>query len=131
MKQAFTLVEVIITVVILGILVSFAMPAYRVTQERALDKEAKANLKLIRAGERIYRIETDNSIYISCADTSAVNSDLKLSIPTDSPNWNYKVNVTTGPPPTFTGKAQRNTTSGRVWCIAQNTDEPYQTGCSW
>lgn len=134
MKQGFTLVEVIIVIVILGILLSFAMPAYWVTQERALDKEAKANLKLIRAGERIYLIETGN--YTSCTDTSEVNSNLKLFIPTgSSPNWNYMVdNVTVGPPPTFTGKVKRNVTNGRVWCIKQDTDEPYdQTtpSCRW
>lgn len=125
--RSFTLLELIIVVIIIGILATFAMPAFRVTQERALDNEARANLKLIFAAEKIYRMETN--AYVACVDITAVNNTLKLSIPTSSPNWNYKVDATIT---TFTGKAQRTSTSdSRVWCIDQLTEEPYQTGCSW
>jgi len=126
-KKSFTLIELLVVIIIIGILAAIALPNFGPMKEQALDKEAIANLKLIRAAERIYRMEINS--YVACANTSAVNSNLKLAIPTGNPNWNYKVDnvlVTT-----FTGKAQRNVTPSRVWCINQNTEEPYQTGCSW
>lgn len=129
-KKSFTLIELLAVIIIIGILATLGLSQYYPLKERALDKEAIANLKLIRAAERIYRMEINN--YIACADTSAVNINLKLVIPTTgNPNWKYKVDNVSVATFTFTGKAQRNVTLGRVWCIDQDTEEPDQTGCSW
>ena len=90
----FTLVELIIVVLIVGIIVAFAMPQFRVTQERALDLEAKSVLSLMRAAERIYKMEIGfwypNTGTLT--DLSAINTNLKLSLPTAAPKWNYGVN---------------------------------------
>lgn len=124
--SGFTLVELIIVIIIIGILATFAMPAYRVTKERALDDEAQANLKLIRAAERIYRMELGE--YAACNGIDEINNYLKLSIPVGNPNWNYKVTLS---PTNFIGKSQRVRYDTRLWCIDQSTDEPYRTPCTW
>jgi general secretion pathway protein G len=129
MRRAFTLVELIIVVIIIGILVTFAMPAFRTTKEHALDSEAKASLKLIQAAQKIYKMETD-SYYPpsgSQSDITIINQNLKLSLPAGSArNWNY-VCWSTG-----CSRATRNGGDGRSWYLAINDadGEPNSgTGC--
>jgi type II secretory pathway pseudopilin PulG len=125
-EKSFTVLEMIVVVIIMGILAGVVLN-FTPLKENVLDKEAQANLKLIRAAERIYRMEMDG--YVGCANTLVVNNNLKLCIPTSRPNWNYKVEVVSAT--SFTGKSQRNVTGGRSWCINQITEDPYQTGCTW
>ncbi|MDO9573326.1 MAG: prepilin-type N-terminal cleavage/methylation domain-containing protein [Candidatus Omnitrophota bacterium] len=87
----FTLLELIIVVVIVGILAAISLPKFGVTKERALDKEAKANLALIQAAEKIYRMET--GIYYpndgSTANVTGINTNLRVSLPTSASSWWY------------------------------------------
>lgn len=88
----FTLLELIIVVVIVGILAAISLPKFGVTKERALDKEAKANLALIQAAEKIYRME-QGSYYPSSGSTSSIadiNTNLKVNLPTGV-SWAYTV----------------------------------------
>lgn len=116
------MIELIIVLIIVGILVTFAAPQFRITTERTLDKEAKANLKLIQAAERIYKMEL--GYYFPMAgspmdpsNASQINEYLKLSLPT-SGVWNYCTDasglVTTC----------RNPTCSRHWDVRINDEEP-------
>ncbi len=101
-KAGFTLMELLIVIVIVGILVTLAMVNYSGVREQTFDKEAKANLKLIQAAQRIYHME--NTFFYPCAgcatpaDTAGINSNLRLSLPTANPNWTYSAwgGATTG-----------------------------------
>lgn len=116
-QSAFTLLELIIVIVIIGILATFAMPQFIVTKERALDKEAIANLKLIAAAERIYRME-NGRYYPSPAATESdagnINTNLKLFL--TETNWDYSITTTGDPADTFTATAARNGTGGYLDC---------------
>lgn len=120
--------EVFVVIVIIGILATLGITHYGSYKERTLDKEAQANLRLIKAAEKIYKME--NSSYYptigSTTDVAAINDDLRLQLTTT--NWNYKID---GGAATFTGKAQRVTDATRIWCINQTVDNPYTAGCSW
>ena len=125
--RSFTLIELIIVIIIIGILVTFAMPAFMVTQEKALTKEAIANLKLIAAAEKVYRM--NNAFYYPkpCPPTEGdiidINNYLKLYF-TDETNWDYAITVATAG--AFTATAQR--TGGSYpsckYTIDQSTAEP-------
>jgi len=105
-KKSFTLIEIIIVIVIVGILSAIALPNFGIMREKQLDKEAKAVLKLIQAAERIYRME--NGSYYSSSNIALINSNLRLGLPdTGTPNWTYALGATSA----------TATRSGRTWLI--------------
>lgn len=115
MKKGFTLAELLVVLVIIGVLAAIALPNFTTTKEKTLDREAKATLALMRAANRIYRMEFGTGAYYPVDDSNPtvalINTDLKLSLPTTaSPNWSYTVsNHSTG-----TNQATR---SGRTWTL--------------
>lgn len=124
-EKGFSLVELIIVCVIIGVLMSIAMPTFFATREKALDNEAKASLRLIQSAQKAYRME--NGGYIACTTTGGVNTSLRLYLPTGaSRSWNYKVDGVDAT--SFVAKAQR-TSDSRVWCMNQGADTA--TSCTW
>lgn len=123
LKKGFTILELLVVLIIIGVLAGVALPSFNKAKESALEKEAQTNLRLISAAEKIYHME--NNIYFTSADRIAINDNLKLSLPAQ--NWNYKIVTGAG----FTAKAQRANDATNVWCIDQAADDPYKTGCNW
>ncbi|MFY9402226.1 MAG: prepilin-type N-terminal cleavage/methylation domain-containing protein [Candidatus Omnitrophota bacterium] len=91
-KHSFTLIEVLVVIVIIGILAAVAVPNFIKTKYNALSKEAVSNIKLIAAAEKIYKLE--NNVYISCSNAANCNALLKLDLITS--NWNYRVTLSAG-----------------------------------
>jgi type IV pilus assembly protein PilA len=120
--QGFTLIELLIVVIIAGILVALGLPSYTKIKEQALDREAKVNLKLIQAAEKIYRIEVGG--YYPSGDIANLNLYLKLEIPSGAGrNWNYGA--------TGTGDLSATPTSGtmRTWSLPMGVEDPTCSGC--
>lgn len=90
MRSGFTLIELIVVVIVIGILTSFVVPQFAVTKERALDREAISVLGLIWAAERAYRME--EGVYYTSASIPTLNTELRLNIPASS-SWNYSVSI--------------------------------------
>lgn len=86
-KNGFSLVELIVVIVVIGILAAIAIPNYGKAKERALVKEAISNLKIVDAAEKIYYVE--HAVYASCADTGTCNDMLHLQL--DNTNWDYQI----------------------------------------
>ena len=108
--RAFTLVELIVVTIIIGILGSIAVPQFLVTQERALDNEARANLRLMRAAERQLRMET--TVYSALANIAAINPALRLDIGAGT-SWLYLTTATAGT--ACCAQATRNGGDGRTF----------------
>jgi len=93
---AVTLIEILVTLIIIAILVALALPQFSVMRERSFSKEAKANLKLIDAAEKIYRME--QGFYYpyssSVSDQQAINANLKIAITEE--NWGYTISGDNG-----------------------------------
>jgi len=125
LRKAVTLLELLTVVLIIGILVALTLPRYSTMRERAMDKEAVANLKLIQAAEKIYRME-ENCYYPTGddADGGEINSFLRLQLPT-SGNWDYSI-PDTGGGSDFAAEADRRNPPGnwdREYSIDKDDDE--------
>lgn len=80
MKRAFTLLELLIVILILGILAATALPNFTKLVEKSKADQAATYLRVIRTGEKIYW--ADNSAYTGNPVWTAggINSALKTEI---------------------------------------------------
>lgn len=73
MRKGFTLIELIIVVIIVGILASFAIPQYTKLTTKAKAGKAKHAISLIKQAEKLYAAEHDAYINVS---EGSINSDV-------------------------------------------------------
>jgi len=77
MKKGFTLVELVIVIIIVGILSIVAVPIYKGYTDRAKESEAKALLGSINTSEKVYFAEF-SEFYTSGDNYTSVCSRLSL-----------------------------------------------------
>lgn len=106
MRKGFTLVELIIVVIVVGILATIAIPQYLRATERAKGGKGISALGLIASAEKQRRAELDT--YVSCTNATLVNN-LGTYVEMDSiandPDWDYAVVAVGGT--SFTATATR------------------------
>ena len=123
-KNSLTLVELIVVIIIIGIIFTFAIPTYRNAREKAQDKEAKSQLKLIQDAEAMKRLQINS--YVSCVDNTECSNSLDLDLELTSAPWEFSV-VISDVPPDFCAQAELDS---RSWHINKDDDEALKGVCS-
>ncbi len=102
-SSGFTLTEILIVVIIVGILATLALPMLVKTLEKAKLGEAASNLNLIRTGEKIYFLERS-------AFTDDIDS-LNIENPNSTEKRYFDYTIESANANDFTARAQRQSTA--------------------
>ena len=103
LRAGFTLTEILIVVIIVGILATLALPMLVKTLEKAKLGEAASNLNLIRTGEKIYFLEWSTF-------TSDVG-ELNIEDPNSAANKYFDYTIESADASDFTARAQRQSSA--------------------
>ena len=126
--RSFTLIEILIVIIIIGILSTLAVTQYTPARERAVGREAESTLRLIAAAERIYQMEI-GGFYPPVAlspVTIPADIDSNLRIMLNENNWDYEISSNTIND--FAATANRVSGSGCIYSIDDLGNETHP-GC--
>jgi len=85
-RGGFTLIELMVVVMIVGIVATFAIPNYATSIDRAHRKDAENNLRVIQAAEQMYYARHDNMYWGPAVGATPalrllnINTNLNLNI---------------------------------------------------
>jgi prepilin-type N-terminal cleavage/methylation domain-containing protein len=82
-KKAFTIMEIMTVVIIVGVIAVFAIPNFRKTMSNSYQQDAITQLTSIHAAEEIYRAQNNGQYWPLSASTytlSDINTNLGLGI---------------------------------------------------
>jgi len=104
-KTGFTLTELLVVIIIIGIVAVLALPMLIKTIEKAKLGEAATNLNLIRTGEKIYFLEYGEFWYNS--DDDGGLNDLNIENPNSQANRYFDYEIVGITATDFTARATR------------------------
>ncbi len=108
-RRGFTLVEVLIVVIIIGILSAIGIPQFAASIEKAKGGEARAGLGHIQTGEKVYFAESE---YYT---TDTIDLDITLS----QKFWTFSIATPSSTTYTATATRSGGTFSGQTLTMDQ------------
>lgn len=98
-KSGFTLMEMMVAVVVVGIVAAFAIPSYVKATNRAEERQMIGNLRSIAAAQEVYKAQKGNywpahvvAVPTANQGIAAINAALNLSIKTSGTRYAYNCN---------------------------------------
>ena len=102
-KKGFTLLELLIVVVIIGVLATFAIPQFLKATERARYGKAQNTISLISQGVKMYYADTGDFTN----NIAAIDPYVEINAQQDADkDWNYSINGSAAS--SYTVEASRN-----------------------
>ena len=91
-KRGFTLIELMVVVIVVGILAAAAIPIYRFAMSRAYSSEAKATMGTMLTSMKVFYAENDNAypaFVWGASNESTESADIMsiLGVDTDTNTW--------------------------------------------
>ncbi len=127
-KKGFTLVELLMVVIIIGVLVTIAIPNYTRAVERSKGGKAKGTLDAIRKAELQYRGINDNYTN-TLGDLTTV--DLPYNAITADSDWSYAASAATASIVTMTATRRNGPYSSSTIVINHNGEVSIAGGTPW
>lgn len=97
-REAFSLIELVFVIAILGILAAIAIPKFAVTRNDAEIAKARSTIAAVRAGiisERQKRLLTGNTNYAASLDNASGMFGAVLTYPVSDTHWTSNANAYT------------------------------------
>lgn len=127
-NKGFSLLELLIVIIIVGVLATLLLPSFRPARESALNDEARANLKLIQAAEKIYKLEYNFYFPAPAGSTNTnevdINQYLKLALPAASIKWNYSISTVGSNFNASAARVDPPSDYTRTWWTNSSSEEP-------
>ena len=106
--KGFTLLEILIVIVILGVVAGLAVPVFTSSIEQSRSNEAQNNLNAIYMGEKIYAVNHSSTYWLPPGGTTipAINATLNLDLTAQYYTQNIQISAG-GIPNSFTAQMAR------------------------
>jgi type II secretory pathway pseudopilin PulG len=125
-RKSFSVIELLVIVVFLGVLIALAVPSFRSSKQKAQDNAAKSQLRLIQDAQKMYRLETRE--YASCDDNEECNSVLGLDVPLHDSIGGYWIYSVAAEEDSFCAQAV-NPDGSRSWHVMDDGIDPIVGDC--
>ncbi|MDD5070162.1 MAG: prepilin-type N-terminal cleavage/methylation domain-containing protein [Candidatus Omnitrophica bacterium] len=123
MRKGFTLLELLIVVIVIGVLATLAVPQFLSAVEKGRIAKAKNALGIIAKAEKMYRAEND--VYLAVDNDGLTDADglgdyIEMDQIAADTDWDYAVTIDTD---SFVATATREGSSGYAETILTNDQD--------